>query len=72
MEKEVLKERQKLKSWLKHGDLQKIAEACEVDRDTLYKWFAGSDNPALELVVQETVKLRKQQAEEAAKRIINS
>lgn len=69
MEKNLLNERQKLKEWLKRGDLKAIAVACEVDRDTVYRWFSGAENAAIELVVNRTVEMRRKQAEEAAEKI---
>lgn len=71
-EKTMPKEREELKNWLKHGDLKQIANACEVDRDTVYRWFLGESNNAnIELVVRKTVEFRKNQAEEAARKIGN-
>lgn len=72
MENEVLNKRQKMKSWLKRGDLKLIAKACDMDRDTIYRWFdALTDSATIELVVQRFVDTRKKQAEEAAEKIIN-
>ena len=69
--KENFEDREDLKKWLRRGDLQRIAAACEVDRDTVYRWFAGAENPAIELVVTKTVELRKQQAMDAAEKIVS-
>lgn len=70
-QKKLVEEREKLKSWLKHGDIRAIADACEVHREVVYKWFSGSENPAIELVVNRIVQMRKDQAESAAEKVVN-
>lgn len=72
MKKEVLKKRQKMKSWLRRGDLKLIIEACDMHKITIYRWFDGLiDNSQIELVVERFVEARKKEAEEAAEKIIN-
>lgn len=70
-ENKELTERAELKKWLKRGDMLKIAEICDVSRDTVYRWFSGAEIAAIELVVNRIVQMRKDQAESAAEKVVN-